>query len=240
MTTRRPGRPRADASRDLRSLLLTTSRELLDESGPGALSMREVARRAHCTHQAPYHYFRDRESILAAVVAEGFDELAQRLSTANDLAPRKGARSVLLASGSAYVEFALSHPGVFRIMFRADVCDPSRFPEVQEAGARAHAELERLVRIVHGRAASEALASLYWAHVHGLACLVLDGPLAMRGASPGAVRAHLRLVGEKFAEMVTGWADRGEAARRKRAGRGRSTPAPDSASVPRAGTVRSS
>jgi AcrR family transcriptional regulator len=201
-TTRRPGRPRAEASRDLRSLLLKTSRELVDEAGPGALSMREVARRAGCTHQAPYHYFRDRESILASVVAEGFDELAQRLSAANDLAPRKGARAALLASGSAYVEFALAHPGVFRIMFRADVCDPSRFPEVQQAGTRAHAELERLVRIVHGRAASEALAGLYWAHVHGLACLVLDGPLAMRGSSPGAVRAYLRRVGEKFAEMV--------------------------------------
>ena len=54
--------------RDLRSELLRTSRELLDESGPSALSMREVARRAGCTHQAPYHYFTNREAILAALV----------------------------------------------------------------------------------------------------------------------------------------------------------------------------
>ena len=63
-------------SRDLRAELLRTSRRLLDESGPSALSMREVARRAGCTHQAPYHYFANRETILAALVREGFDELA--------------------------------------------------------------------------------------------------------------------------------------------------------------------
>jgi AcrR family transcriptional regulator len=64
MTTRKRGRPKADADRDLRGELLRTSRLLLDEGGVAALSMREVARRAGCTHQAPYHYFEDRESIL--------------------------------------------------------------------------------------------------------------------------------------------------------------------------------
>ena len=59
------GRPRADAARDLRSELLQTSRQLLDEGGSGALSLREVARRSGCTHQAPYHYFADRETLLA-------------------------------------------------------------------------------------------------------------------------------------------------------------------------------
>ena len=71
--------------RDLRAELLRTSRELLDQSGPGALSMREVARRAGCTHQAPYHYFANREAILAALVHEGFDELADRLASAQEV-----------------------------------------------------------------------------------------------------------------------------------------------------------
>ncbi|HXY35018.1 MAG TPA: TetR/AcrR family transcriptional regulator [Planctomycetaceae bacterium] len=204
MPTKRPGRPRADVARDLRSLLLKTSRELLDEAGPGALSMREVARRAGCTHQAPYHYFEDRESILAALVTEGFDELARRLAAANDLARTEGVRAALLASGSAYIDFALSHPGVFRIMFRPDVCDPRRFPSLQQAGARAHAELERLVQIVHGTQASATLGSIYWAHVHGLACLIIDGPLALRLPSPRARRAHLRQVGARFADLMIG------------------------------------
>src|SRR5271169_43533 len=83
----------ADASgRDLRQDILDTARTLLDEQGVAALSMREVARRAGVTHQAPYHHFGDRESILAELVTHGFEELAQRLAVANDLAPSAGKR----------------------------------------------------------------------------------------------------------------------------------------------------
>jgi len=188
--------------RDLRQDILDTARALLDEEGVAALSMREVARRAGVTHQAPYHHFGDRESILAELVTQGFDELARRLALANDLAPSAGKRAALLASGEAYLGFALSHPGVFRIMFRPDVCDPTRFPNLQQAGMRAHAELERLVRLVHGGRLGAALASIYWAHVHGLACLMIDGPLAAQFPTEKTRQAHLREVGRKFADLV--------------------------------------
>ena len=164
--------------RDLRSELLRTSRQLLDESGPSALSMREVARRAGCTHQAPYHYFANREAILAALVREGFDELADRLASARERLEGADRRAVLTASGNAYVEFALRHPGVFRVMFRPDVCDPERFPEVVQASERARDELARLARHVAGEETSLEIEVLFWSGVHGLASLLLDGPLA--------------------------------------------------------------
>lgn len=163
---------------DLRQRILDTSRALLDEQGAAGLSLREVARRAGVTHQAPYHHFADRESILAELVTQGFGELERRLSRAH-------ARSVdpqvtLVASGVAYVVFALDNPGVFRIMFRADLCDQARFPQAQAAGERAHAELMHLVRLVHGGQDDASLAALHWAQVHGLACLLLDGPLGQQ------------------------------------------------------------
>lgn len=201
-TTNRPGRPRAGAERDLRSALLATSRSLLDQGGPGALSMREVARRAGCTHQAPYHYFRDRETILAELVREGFDLLAQRLRLANDQAKAVDARSALVAAGSAYVDFALEQPGVFRIMFRPDMCDPTRFPAVLVAGTGARAELDRLNVIVHRDAADAVQASILWAHVHGLACLLVDGPLSLQFNSPQARADHVRDVAQRFADLV--------------------------------------
>jgi AcrR family transcriptional regulator len=201
---RGPGRPRSDPARDLRRDLLATSRLLLDEGGPAALSLRDVARRTGCTHQAPYHYFADRESILAVLVAEGFDELARGLREANDIRPQRGVRAALFASGHAYVDFALSHPGVFRIMFRPDVCNPARFPDVQQAGGRARAELERLNVIVHGDGAQPELATVLWAHVHGLACLLVDGPLAMQFESAGQRAAFLEGVGGAFADRILG------------------------------------
>jgi AcrR family transcriptional regulator len=179
---------------DLRTAILDTAESLLESDGLGALSMREVARRAGVTHQAPYHHFADRETILAELVARGFDELATRLARANERAPKLGGRELRIASGEAYVGFALDRPGVFRIMFRPEVCDPARFPAAQAAGNRAHGELARLVQLLHGPDPGGLLASGYWAQVHGLATLLVDGPLGH--ALPGARerRAHLRAV----------------------------------------------
>ena len=128
--------------RGLRARLLRTSRELLDAGGPSALSMREVARRSGCTHQAPYHYFANREAILAALVREGFEDLADHLSAAHDGLEAQGLHATLIASGHAYVEFA------------------------------------RLVRMVADERAAPEVETLFWAGVHGLAALLLDGPLA--------------------------------------------------------------
>jgi AcrR family transcriptional regulator len=196
-----PARPAGD----LRARILAASLDLLETEGLAALSMREVARRAGVTHQAPYHHFADRESILAELVGDGFIELTRRLERANDRAATLGVRAALIEAGEAYVGFALEHPGVFRIMFRPEVCDVGRFPAAHDAGHRAYAALGRLVRIVHGRD-DEALASMHWAQVHGLACLLLDGGLG--DALPGARerRAHVHETLGRFADYVVGTA----------------------------------
>jgi AcrR family transcriptional regulator len=203
MNTKNLGRPKADSLRDLRHDLLLNSRQLLDEGGPAALSMREVARRTGCTHQAPYHYFENREAIIASLIADGFDALAVCLQEANDLSSTQGVRAALVASGTAYVNFALVQPGVFRIMFRPELCDPLRFTAVQASGARARDELDRLNVIVHGKSAQATMATILWAHVHGLACLLLDGPLALQFQSESERTKYLQTVGEKFADLVS-------------------------------------
>ncbi len=183
---------------DLRSRILSTARQLLDEGGVSALSLREVARRAGVTHQAPYHHFGDRESIVAELVTAGFAALAGRLAAVNDAATTTTAAQTLAHSGLAYVEFALDEPGVFRVMFRPELCDPARFPHAQDAGARAHAELQRMVRLVHGQD-DEARAVACWSMVHGLACLLVDGPLGL--ACPDAIAR--RALAAQALEMLT-------------------------------------
>jgi AcrR family transcriptional regulator len=187
---------------DLRQRILDAAADLLREEGVAALSMREVARRAGVTHQAPYHHFADRESILAELVTGGFSMLADRLARANDGAARHGPRRVLYDAGHAYVDFALEQPGRFRIMFRPELCDPTRFPAAAEAGDRAHTELMRMVTIVHG-APDEALATLHWSQVHGLASLMVDGGLADKMPSASARRAHVDAVLQAYATMAS-------------------------------------
>jgi len=86
---------------DLRRRILDASAALLESDGLAALSLREVARRAGVSHQAPYHHFKDRESILAELVTEGFERLAKRLAHANDQAGALGARGALRGAPSS-------------------------------------------------------------------------------------------------------------------------------------------
>src|SRR5262245_36076534 len=104
---------------DLRQKVLDASLALIEEGGLDRLSMREVARKAGVSHQAPYHYFADREAILAGIASEGFGMLGHELSRSLDkhVASQKGA---LEAATRTYVDFALRHPGYFRVMFRSD------------------------------------------------------------------------------------------------------------------------
>ncbi len=178
------------ASPDLRRRILEASVALVRDDGLGALSMREVARRAGVSHQAPYHYFPDRESILAAIAAEGFRRLAAALRAARDASANLEER--LKKTGAAYVEFALESPAYFRVMFRPELVDVTAFPEAQTEGMRAFAELEDLVRLTfesaRGRmpADEETWSVIQWSVVHGLACLMLDGPLAAAYPTPAA------------------------------------------------------
>jgi len=204
MTRREPGRSRASGVGSLRDDLLRISRELLDEGGPDALSMREVARRAGCTHQAPYHYFANREAILAALVEAGFDELANRLCEAHDLVGTEDLGTVAEASGNAYVEFALTNPGVFRIMFRRDMCDPARFPGIQVASRRTYDELGRLARIRFGEHAIREHETALWASVHGLAVLLLDGLMADELPALEDRLAYARRVNRLGCEVMLG------------------------------------
>ena len=168
---------------DVRGRVLAAAVTLIAKDGLAALSMREVARVAGVSHQAPYHYFEDRETILAAIAEEGFIVLGARLEAAADpdLAPAE--RFARL--GRAYVDFALDNPALFRVMFRPDFVDADRFPRVRSCGAQAFEILPATVQacIAAGLAPEpsvEAIIVLGWSMAHGLACLLLDGPLALK------------------------------------------------------------
>jgi len=99
---------------DLRAALLRAALELLAERGEAGISLREVARRAEVSHNAPYRHFADREALLAALAEQGFSELLVRLQVAAD---GLAAAQRLAALGRCYVAYALEQRGLFRLMF---------------------------------------------------------------------------------------------------------------------------
>src|SRR5918998_1668160 len=100
---------------DLRRALLASAAEAIAESGPAALSLRDLARRAGVSHAAPAHHFGDKAGLLTALATEGYDRLADALDGARE---RTGS---LLEIGVAYVAFAVGNRAHFDVMFRPDL-----------------------------------------------------------------------------------------------------------------------
>jgi AcrR family transcriptional regulator len=156
---------------NLRAAILAAGAELLEIEGLAALSLREVSRRAGVSHNAPYRHFPDRESLLAALAAEGFALLAEAQRAA---AGEQGLRGM----GEAYVRFALDHPQRFQLMFGGAV-QISRHPALREVATRTFEGLSgALAERAPGASGASDASVAAWALVHGLAHLLMDERIA--------------------------------------------------------------
>jgi AcrR family transcriptional regulator len=156
---------------DLRSAILAAASQIFEKEGLSKLSLREAARRAGVSHNAPYRHFPDRESLLAALAAEGFGMLARAQSEA-------ASAGGLRAMGEAYVRFALAHPQRFQLMFGGAV-PIAKHPELREVATQTFAGLSGALagHAPGARGASDASIAA-WALVHGLAHLLMDERIA--------------------------------------------------------------
>ncbi len=192
---------------NLRAALVDAGAELARASGPDGVVLREVARRTGVSHNAAYRHFADRDELLAEIASLAAAQLEQamqrRLDGVRETDPAQRARARLRETGRAYVEFALSEPGLFTVAFcRIETDDPSSMPdaapylllgqvldELVEAGAVSPA----------GREGADVAC---WAAVHGLSVLLLDGPL--RGLAPADREAVLEKLLVTIEQGLTG------------------------------------
>jgi AcrR family transcriptional regulator len=176
---------------DLRTAILGAASELLREQGVDRISLRECARRVGVSHAAPYRHFANKEALVAALAAEGFDRL--REAGAKAMVGLEDPVSRLHAYGVAYVRFALKHPERFRLMFTRAI-DLSCTPGAAGAADDAYGLLRESVLAVVGETTEpEGAAVAFWALPHGLAMLALDGRIpAARVATAGAVERLTR------------------------------------------------
>jgi len=175
----------------LNSALVEASIALARDGGPDRVILREAARAAGVSHSAAYRHFADREALLAEVSRHARSELAAEMR--RRVARAKGPRQRLRAVGTAYIDFALTEPGLFRTAFTSH---PATSPEADQDRADAGSAdddadpFEILGEVLdqcqaagllnpHRRPGAEIAA---WSAVHGLANLLLDGPLPRTAA----------------------------------------------------------
>ena len=149
---------------DLKAALLEAAGRILEREGIQALSVREAARRAGVSHNAPYRHFPDRQALLDALAEESARQLAASLE---EQAPRDVAL--------AYVRYAMQHPERFRLLLAGH-------PEIERCFARAVGDLGPLA----GASA--------WALAHGLAVLLVSGRLGGDEALARQVLGAVRFV----------------------------------------------
>jgi AcrR family transcriptional regulator len=173
---------------DLRRALLGAAAQLIGETGPGAMSVREVARRAGVTHAAATYHFGDKAGLLTALAVDGYLLLGEALREAHET------QRSFLDIGVAYVRFAVTHRAHFEVMFRPELYHRDA-EELLAAKAVTAALLYQTDQVSDEELRSGIAA---WAIVHGIATLWLNGNLPPRlGDDPEeitrAVASRLRI-----------------------------------------------
>ena len=169
---------------DFRDRLCEAAERLFAERGPDAVTMRQLAAELGVSPMTPYRYFEDKDDILAAVRANGFNRFAESLETARE--STSGARARGTAVGEAYITFAIEHPHSYKLMFDFNQPHVEKYPELVAAGQRAQKTMTAYIEdaLSEGLMGGDAteIGLMNWAAIHGAVILELAGMLPPGGA----------------------------------------------------------
>ena len=161
----------------LRDTVLRAAVDHIAEHGPDGLSFRQVAADAGVSHQAPYHHFTDRRGIFQAIALDGFTMFTAALRAAEQRTDIDSSTALL----HGYVDFAIGHKGHFRVMFRNDLTHIGDDPTLAKVADESFDVLIDHVQRALGESASvddiRDRTVTMWSVAHGLATLLMDGPL---------------------------------------------------------------
>ncbi|MEO0752776.1 MAG: TetR/AcrR family transcriptional regulator [Pseudomonadota bacterium] len=161
---------------DLRAGLVEATRQLVEEKGPDRFSVADACRAAGVSTAAPYRHFNDRDEMLLAVCAEGMERFYTNMQGAVAGKP-PGSLEAIFDLGMAYIAFATSEPGVFRLSFGI-AREHEKDAEIIERGKRNYGILLSQVAAFQGKTEIDEQvldrAFALWTMVHGLSFLLID------------------------------------------------------------------
>jgi AcrR family transcriptional regulator len=173
---------------DLRNALVMAGLEMARAGGPAAVVLREATRKAGVSPNAAYRHFASQADLLDAVRSACFSRLAAAIEAELEQcrtgrSPQAFARKSLRAVGIGYLSFAMREPGMFRTAF--SVPPPIHSPDPANTASMGLNPFQLLSlaldRMLEGGLLSKRVRPdaeyLAWSAVHGLALLVLEGPL---------------------------------------------------------------
>lgn len=174
--TRKP--PEAYHHGNLREFLLDAAMAEVERGGPDSVSLSALAKAAGVSQTAPYRHFSDRDDLLAAVAARGFNRFVGDLQEAlTEPSPHTPIRRF----ARAYLAHGIEQIGLYRLMYG------SRLVNKSTVGSPLQREVEQsylwLLDIVGPEAAvpdREFIALKLWVALHGVVMLVDQGFLPLK------------------------------------------------------------
>ena len=163
---------------NLATALLDAVEALAAKFGLEAVSLRACAKSVGVSPAAAFRHYADKRALLTAFASRGLETLADNMQAAREQA-RAADEHEYLAVGMAYVSFALDQPSKYQVIWRQELLDQAD-PDYQQATSRLAAHLasgfaDSLPDDNPKEMSEHEL--LAWASVHGVASLMIDGPV---------------------------------------------------------------
>jgi AcrR family transcriptional regulator len=147
-----------------RAQIISAARRIAELEGWPNVTVRRLSDEISYSQPVLYSHFGSREGILAAVAIEGFQEIGLALEKARKR-PKRG--NAVESVADAYLEFAVSSPALYEVMFSLSLSvpfdDPATPPEL-------HFAFSQLMELFQAQSSKpEVTSELFWANLHGIA-----------------------------------------------------------------------
>ncbi|MFQ3599300.1 MAG: TetR/AcrR family transcriptional regulator [Chloroherpetonaceae bacterium] len=161
---------------ETRQLILDAAMHLWIESGFEAVTIRNIADAIEYTPGAIYSYFKDKDEIFYALHFQSFERFFEMLRNAALFgSPMERLKNI----GEAYLKFAFENPQRYDLMFISRTSGKKIVEsDGWHVGEKAFEVLHATVKLAMDegyipKGDSKAASMMFWAHVHGIASLIL-------------------------------------------------------------------
>lgn len=188
---------------EFRERLCDAALRLFAVHGANGFTMRMLATEVGCATMTTYRYFKDKDELLAAMRALAYDRFSQMLENAAEGPGNSRTKST--AIGDAYVAFALANREAYRLMFETRPAQAVQSAELARATARANRNMTAYVRAMIDEGAvrgdPELIGRVFWAAIHGVVQLEMNGVLP---PGPGAATLRREMMRALFIGLNAG------------------------------------
>lgn len=160
--------------------LTNAATEMLNSGGIGALSLRKIAERVGVSRTAAYHHFKDKNDLLCAIAANGFELWQQKAKQIFNQHYENQAQQIK-AFVFAYLEFATQHEHLYDLMFGGTIWKNQQEHKILKDSA--YPTFDYQVKMVKhwqecgilAQHSTLRMSQVLWGTLHGIAKLTIDG-----------------------------------------------------------------